>query len=75
MKLELILGKYFADGTEITLEQYKKYSQGLNGKNFQIKTIKDEEDKSEIDLIKKQIDNLSNQIKDLSLKLNQLEDE
>lgn len=72
MKLDYILGKYFADGIEITPEQYKKYSQNLHGKNIEINVIKDDDKDSEINQLKNQVNNLTKQIEILSSQLHEL---
>lgn len=64
MKLEYTLGKYYVDGIEIPQDQYNKYSQSLKGKYIQINTIKEDENNSEIELLK-------NKIKELEKKLEQ----
>lgn len=72
MKLETILGKYYADGIEITPEQYKNYSNSLAGKNFQIHVIQENKDNSEIDQLKSQIEKLNSQVEELSLKISMI---
>ena len=72
MKLEIILGKYYANGIEITPEQYQKYSQILQGKNIEINVIKDDENISEINQLKNQVDDLTKQIEILSSQLQKM---
>lgn len=72
MKLEIILGKYYANGIEITPEQYKKYSQILQGKNIEINVIKDDENTSEINQLKNQVNDLTKQIEILSSQLQKI---